>query len=201
MKKTILISTLTLFNFCSAQSKTDLSDLKTGSANDMIVKNTTKQTDLEQTTGYPYYSTFKVDQYQYGEIGFMLDYPKEKKYLKSEIGFLVNNQDDNVLQGYYIATKNFQESDALMAKLKKKYGQPQVISIATDAWPYSGYYWKNTKDGFDILLEQIKNKVVIDQKEIKGFETNLYFVKTGIHYGNMKDRETVLQSFITSHEQ
>ncbi len=201
MKKTILISTLTLFNFCSAQSKTDLSDLKTGSVNDRIVKNTTKQTDLEQTTGYPYYSTFKVDQYQYGEIGFMLDYPKEKQYLKSEIGFLVDNQEDNVLQGYYIATKNFQESEALMQKLKKKYGQPQVISIATDAWPYSGYYWKNTKDGFDILLEQIKNKVVIDQKEIKGFETNLYFVKTGIHYGNMKDRETVLQSFITSHEQ
>ncbi|MGN7867051.1 hypothetical protein [Chryseobacterium sp. 22458] len=201
MKKVILINTIMLFNFCSAQSKTDLSALKTGSANELIVKNTTKQTDLEQTTGYPYYSTFKVDQYQYGGINFLVDYPKEKKYLKSEIGFLVNNQNDNILQGYYISTKNFQESDHLMASLKKKYGQPTVISVATDAWPYSGYYWKNTRDGFDILLEKIRNKVITGQKETKGFETNLYFVKSGIRYGNMKDRETVLQSFITSHEQ
>lgn len=190
-----------LFNIGCAQSKTNLSDLKIGEANEVIVKNTTKQIDLEQTTGYPYYSTYKVDQYQYGEISFLKDYPKEKKYLKSEIGFLVNNPNDNLLQGYFIVTKNFQESDALMAKLKQKYGAPKAIFTATDTWPYSSYYWKNTKDGFDILLEQIKNKAATDQKEIKGFETNLYFVKSGIHYGNMQDRETVLQSFITSHEQ
>lgn len=87
MKKIIMINALMLFNFCSAQSRTDLSALKTGSANDLIVKNTTKQTDLEQTTGYPYYSTFKVDQYQYGGINFLVDYPKEKNTLKVRSDF------------------------------------------------------------------------------------------------------------------
>ncbi|AZA84854.1 hypothetical protein C1637_18915 [Chryseobacterium lactis] len=178
-----------------------MSDLKVGIINESVIKNATRQIDLEQTTGYPYYNTYKVDQYQYGDIRFLVDYPKEKKFLKSEIGFLVNNQNDNLLQGYYIVTKNVKESDVLMMALKKKYGEPKVISLATDAWPYSGYYWKNTKDGFDILLEQVSNKLATDQKEMKGFETNLYFVKSGIHYGNMEDRETVLQSFITSHEQ
>ncbi|WP_123868176.1 hypothetical protein [Chryseobacterium lactis] len=201
MKKIILISTIMLCNSCISQSKTDLSDLKVGIINESVIKNATRQIDLEQTTGYPYYNTYKVDQYQYGDIRFLVDYPKEKKFLKSEIGFLVNNQNDNLLQGYYIVTKNVKESDVLMMALKKKYGEPKVISLATDAWPYSGYYWKNTKDGFDILLEQVSNKLATDQKEMKGFETNLYFVKSGIHYGNMEDRETVLQSFITSHEQ
>lgn len=200
MKKIILISTLLLFNCCNSQSRTELSDLKMEVTNELMIKNTTKQTDLEQTTGYPYYNTYKVDQYKYGEVQFVLDYPKEKKFLKSEIGFLVNNQNDNLLQGYFIVTKNFKESEALMTVLKKKYGEPKVISEADNAWPYSGYYWKATKDGFDILLEQIKSKVTIGQKETKGVETNLYFVKTGMHYGNMEDRETVLQSFITTHE-
>ncbi|QPQ52316.1 hypothetical protein H3Z85_02085 [Chryseobacterium indologenes] len=200
MKNILLISTLLLFNCCSSQSKTELSDLKPGANHEAVLKNATRQTDLEQTTGYPYYNTYKVDQYQYGGIQFVVDYPKEKKFLKSEIGFLVNNQKDNLLQGYFIVTKNFKESESLVAALKKKYGEPEVISTATDAWPYSGYYWKKTKDGFDILLEQVKSKVTTDQKEAIGFETSLYFVKSGIHYGNMEDRETVLQSFITTHE-
>ncbi|GEN69721.1 hypothetical protein [Chryseobacterium rhizosphaerae] len=201
MRKIIVTGVLMLFNFCSSQSKTDLTALQLGAANEIVIKNTTKQVDLEQTTGFPYYNTYKVDQYQYGDISFVQDYPKERKYIKSEVGFLVENQKQNALSGYYITTKNFKESDALSAALKKKYGEPKIIIEATDRWPYSGYYWQGTKDGFDIMLEQVKKKISVDQKEIKGFETNLYFIKTGSHYGNMKDRETVLQSFITRHEQ
>ncbi|MCJ7932861.1 MAG: hypothetical protein MUW56_04325 [Chryseobacterium sp.] len=201
MKRIITIGVLTLFNVCSSQSKTDLAVMKVGVANDAAIKNTTRQTDLEQTTGYPYYNTYQVDRYQYGDISFLQDYPKERKYVKSEIGFLVENQNENTLAGYYITTKNLTESEALMAALKKKYGAPKVIIEATERWPYAGYYWQNTRDGFDILLEQVKKKFTIDQKEMKGFETSLYFIKAGSHYGNMKDRETVLQSFITRHEQ
>lgn len=190
-----------LFNCCYSQSRINLETLKLNKDHQEIFKQITKQTDLEQTSGLVYYNTSKVEQFSYDGVDFTQNYPKAKNYHKSTVGFLVNNVQENLLMGYYISTKNFDETDKLMSVLKKKYGEPTVIFIATENWPYSAYYWQNTKDGFDVLLNQIKKSFVAENKQINGFETDLYFVKTGLHYGNMPDRETILQSFIKRNQQ
>lgn len=187
----------TTISFCSSQLKTDLSAIKPDNSGDVLIKNATKQIDLEQTTGLPYYNTTKVDLFKYNNINFTQNYPKAKTYYNSKIGFLVNNQWQNKILGYYITTKNFEETNLLMEALKKKYGEPKVINLATEDWPYSGYYWQGTEDGFDILLNLTKQEFTQDNKQIKGYETDLYLIKSGLHYGNMKDRGTILQSFIT----
>lgn len=190
-----------LFNCLYSQSRINLESLKLNKDHPEIFKQITKQVDLEQTSGLAYYSTSKVEQFAYDSVNFTQNYPKAKNYHKSTIGFLVNNTQENLLIGYYISTKNFEETDKLISVLKKKYGEPKVIFMATENWPYSAYYWQNTKDGLDILLNQIKKYSASENKQINGFETNLYFMKTGLHYGNMNDRETILQSFIKRNQQ
>ncbi|PVZ82786.1 hypothetical protein C9426_28605 [Serratia sp. S1B] len=206
IKKTTKFSlfSLTLFMLfsCDVRSRVELSELKIGATLDSsIIKNTAKQIDLDQTTGLPYYSTYKnVESYRLGSIKFSLDYPKEKPYLKSEIGFLVNNQQDNVLQGYFISTYSCEESKSIQQILKQKYANPIVVREATDTWPYSAYYWKGTTDGLDILLAPTKQEFNYEGKEYNCSSTSLYMIKSGLRIANMDYRETVLFNFIKRSE-
>ncbi|MBE0393888.1 hypothetical protein [Flavobacterium sp. PL002] len=131
-------------------------------------------------------------------MSFILEYPKKKKYLKSSIGFLISN---SILEGVFLSTYSFKESEELFNILTKKYGKPNVINVANADWPYSGYYWKGTKDGFDILLAQSMEKLNIEGENISGYTTEVYFVKQDLKIGKMETRETVLENFIKAHKQ
>lgn len=202
MKKILfLLAILPFVIYCSAQERIDLSNTHFYSVLKTKNSNLIKEIDLDQTTGFPYYSTHRVDDYTYLDIQFKSDYLKKKPYIKSSIGFLVNNQNENKILGFYISTKNFKESEEIINELKHKYHNPKTINIANENWPYSGYYWKNTFDGFDILLSQSKEEISKNDKKINGFFTEVYFVKSGLKIGNMKVRESIVENFITRQTQ
>ena len=202
MKKILFLLAILPFAISSSgQERIDLSNTHLYSVLKTTNSNFIKEIDLDQTTGIPYYSTRRVDDYTYLDIQFKSDYPKKKPYIKSSIGFLVNNQIENKILGFYISTKNFKESAEIINVLKHKYHNPKTIHIANEHWPYSGYYWKNTFDGFDILLSQSKEEISKNDKNINGFFTEVYFVKSGLKIGNMKVRESIVENFITRHTQ
>lgn len=201
MKKKIIVTSFLIFALigCQSQSKIDLSELNLNNPLNIEKSDLVKQIDLDQTTGLPYYSTYQVDKYKYQDVDFLINYPKKKKYLKSSIGFSIDN--NNKLLGFFISTYNFKESNKLFDLISKKYGKPIIIHIANNNWPYSGYYWKQTKNGFDILLSQSQEEINNGDEKVVGFSSEVYFIKHDLKFGNMETRETILENFIRSHKQ
>ncbi|KFF13189.1 hypothetical protein [Flavobacterium hydatis] len=195
MKKVILMCTVFILFNCKSQSRIDLANLDLKSSLNDLIENKIKHQNLDQTTGLPYYETFKVDKYSFADVNFSIEYPKEK-FLKSAVGFLVDNQKDNNLKGFYLSTYNFSETNTLFEALKQKYGEPTTIKIASDSWPYSAFYWKNTAGDFDILLNQVKEEYKVEGKMISGFSCTLYFIEKNLKIGNVTNRENVLDNFI-----
>ena len=192
MKKLIsLLILFSLINNFQSQNKIDLAKTILNETLDTKKYNLTKQFDLDQMTGLEYHNTYKVDNFVYLNTDFKSEYPKEKPQNKSSVGYLTNNQ--NKILGYYINTKNFPESDQIFATLKNKFGAAKVITKANENWPYSTYYWENTKEGLDILL-------TMNKKE-SGFFTNVYFITSKLKMGNMASRETVLSNFKVANSQ
>ena len=106
MKKILFLLAILPFAISSSgQERIDLSNTHLYSVLKTTNSNFIKEIDLDQTTGIPYYSTRRVDDYTYLDIQFKSDYPKKKPYIKSSIGFLVNSQIENKILGFYISTK------------------------------------------------------------------------------------------------